>query len=268
MSQFYCDSKKLEKNWFYWLISSATPILEEYRKLGLLWTKIIGEVEDDTGNIIKKDGNSFPDPCFPNRVHCLALPVPVFFNSYSNAPQTTGMATFKGTKKVVNLITLVDELNLLSDSWLHRFVDPFVVITDVIPDLEEKGYLKEIPTRLTWDSMLTDIEQICLGITTKFHLQSDEERHDLAHEALVQVIRKLEARKLVYTPGKAPVFNLLTTTIFRCMYSIQNRKKHQREGLMKLGDSMQAGILPDNIRSFRAGMYHKRLAGRRLIRTH
>lgn len=258
MSQFYCDSKKLELNWFYWLLSSATPSLEQFRELGLLWTKVLDEVKDDSGKVIKKDGKSFLNPRFENRSHCIALPVPVWFDSIKNIPQEIGMTSFKGDQKPVVLSALQNDLNLLSDTWLFHFDDPMITQTKTIPELIANGYCKELPTRQTWSAMLEDIEKICLGITTKFNLPSDEERYDLAHEALIQVSKKLVNQKLVYIPGKAPVFNLLTTTIFRCMYSIMNRKKHQREGMIKLLDRMAAGTLPNN-RSFRVEFTPKRL---------
>jgi hypothetical protein len=82
-------------------------------------------------------------------------------------------------------------------------------------------------------------------------LPSEEEHLDFSNEALLQVTNKLKMRKLVYTPGRAPVFNLLTTTIHRCMFSIMNRRKTQKNGLYKLMEDMKAGALPDSYRSFR-----------------
>ena len=71
-----------------------------------------------------------------------------------------------------------------------------------------------------------------------------EEQLELSNEALLQVTNKLVSYKLVYTPGLAPVFNLLTTTIHRCMYSIMNRRKTQRLGMQKFVDQVQSGSLP------------------------
>jgi hypothetical protein len=250
VSQHYCDSKRLENNWFHWLLSSATPDLERFRHSGILWTKVLGEVTEN-GVVIKSNGCSFPNPCHPNRAHCLALPVPLFFNSFNNIPQPTCTATVAGKATTIKLSDVEKELNLLSDHWMYTGADPLAAIQHVIPSLRKRGYILERPTNDMWHAMLTSIEQMCLGIATKFNLPCEEERVELAHEALLQVTKKLVARKLVYTPGKAPVFNLLTTTIFRCMYSIKNRSKRQREGMHKLFENMQAGILPDNFRSFR-----------------
>jgi len=71
MSQ-YCNSKLLERNWFNWLLSSAVPGLESYRRCGLLFTKILGGVDGNKG---------LPDPCFPRRYHCLALPDKIYVES-------------------------------------------------------------------------------------------------------------------------------------------------------------------------------------------
>lgn len=235
----YCDSKVLESNWYMWLLACATPELEPYRDLGLLWTK--AGIGPDT---------NLPDPKQPARVHCLALPQPVYFNSDGGVIST-------------NLPALTD-LTLDSDIPELQFNDPFVVLDKVIPDLLSDGFVKESPTKVVWHAMLEDINRMCNGIATKFNLPIDDHQ-DLSNEAFLQVTKKLTSGKLVYTPGKAPVFNLLTTTIFRCMYSIQNRKKHQREGQHKLATDMQAGTLPDNFRSFRIGMAQRLTA---TIRSH
>lgn len=235
----YCDSKVLEKNWFHWLLSSSVPDLEEYRRHGLLWTKIVGNASSD-----KKQVPALPDPRSPNRAHCIALAVPVYLNSYNGNPQPQGTAFVSGKPKKITLPTEDRELNLLSDSWLHRLDTPFAQMDEVIPALEAKGYMRELPTEQTWHAMLGDIDKMCRGIAMRFKQPSEEEQMELANEALLQVTNKLASYKLVYTPGVAPVFNLLTTTIYRCMYSIMNRRKTQRQGLQKFVDDVQAGVVP------------------------
>jgi len=104
---------------------------------------------------------------------------------------------------------------------------------------------------VSWHAMLRDIDKMCQGIAMKFKQPTDEERLDLANEALLQVTNKLVKGKLVYIPGKAPVFNLLTTTIHRCMYSIMNRRSNRKQGQARLLEAAQAGTLPDSQRSLR-----------------
>lgn len=213
----YCNSKTLEKNWFHWLLSSSTPALEEYRKLGILWTKID----------CKKD-----DPRGPLKKHCFALGDPIFFESCF------------GNVEAFDKLPSTDDLSLTSDSSIHRLDMPFIQIDEVIPDLESKGYILELSTEQTWHAVLGDVNLMCQGIAAKFNQPSDEEQMELANEALLQVTRKLISHKLVYTPGRAPVFNLLTTTIYRCMFSIMNRRKNQRLGLQKFADDVQSGMIP------------------------
>lgn len=266
MSQ-YCDSKVLERNWFDWLVSSAVPSLEIFRSHGLLWTKVLGKVTDKDGNILNKSGKTFIDPCSPERMHCIALPNPVYFRSYHDRP-TKGTVYVDGRSQDIELDEVTQELSLLSDSWLHDFTDPFVVQNEVIPSLQKNGYKKERPTDTTWHAVLTDVSNMCQGIATKFNPPSEDEHMELSQDALLQVTNKLVKRKLVFTPGRAPVFNLLTTTIYRCMYSIKNKGKNQRNGMHKLIGDMQAGILPENVRSFRAGMLpNNKYGSRSVIKT-
>lgn len=236
----YCDSKVLEKNWFHWLLASSVPSIEHYRKLGLLWTKVFG----DDGEYLpvlpdpKREVNDGP----VHRLHCIALAVPVYFSSYGGTPQAKG--TILNSSEEIILPTEDNELNLLSDSWLHDFDNPLSQLGKVIPNLIVNGYIIEYPTELMWHAVLKDIDNICRGIAMRFKQPSEEEAMELTNEALLQVTNKLASYKLVYTPGRAPVFNLLTTTIHRCMYSIMNRRKTQRQGLQKFVDDVQSGIVP------------------------
>lgn len=220
----YCDSAKLEENWFYWLLAVDSPELDVFRAHGVLWTKVLGHVDG-------KNGAKLVNPSHPEREHCLAIKNPVSFRTTDGKVQ-------------------------MARGWAHDEVWTSVnnIVTDdgISAQLESQGFLKERTTDQTWHSMLTDINNMCMGIATRFRQASEEETFDLANEALSLVTQKLIRRKLVYIPGKAPVFNLLTTTIYRCIYSILNKRKNQREGFQKLVDSMQSGRVP-NHRSFRIG---------------
>jgi len=220
----YCDSAKLEENWFYWLLAVQSPDLDGFRAKGVLWTKVLGHVEG-------KNGEKLVNPSHPEREHCLALKKPVAFKTMAGKVQTTCGLDADDIWTGVNDIQTDDTL---------------------VAQLRSEGFLKERPSYETWHNMLTDINKMCLGIATKFRMPGEEETHDLANEALSLVTQKLIRQKLVYIPGKAPVFNLLTTTIYRCIYSILNKRKNQREGLQKLADSMQRGRVP-NHRSLRIG---------------
>lgn len=245
----YCDSVSLEHNWFKWILASEVPSLEEYRDLGLLWTKVVGVVKDKQGKIVKKNGNTFPDASAPHRLHCIALANPIFFESMNGVP--IGVYHKVAGAKIECELPTKDELGLDSDSSFHSLNNIFLQYDCVVPELNGNGYIKELPVAATWHHMLSDISKMCMGIATKFNMPTEEETFDLANEALLAVTNKLVKRKLVYTPGLAPVFNLLTTTIYRCMYSIMNRRNSQKNNLSKLLNDVKSGSFHNSQRSFR-----------------
>lgn len=242
----YCDSAILEHHWFHWLVSSRVPILEEFRKTDLLWTKLVGDVCVN-GKPVTKHGHSVKDPSHPVRLHCIATAEPIFFTTVNGELQ--GSILIDG--KEASIHDIINELTLDSDSSIHKLdTNPFSQI-DVKQKLMDDGYFKELPTQVSWNHMTIDINNICNGIATKFKQKSDEEKTELSHETFIQVIQKITRYKLVYVPGVAPVFNLLTTTIYRCMCSIMNRRKSQREGLHKFIKDAKNGAIKSSNRSLR-----------------
>ncbi len=251
----YCDTEHLESAWYLWILAKSNPELEAFRELGILYTKSLGKSLDENDNLILKNNSPSDNPSYPYKVHCLALPIPILFYSYRGILQ-------KNIGDVDSKLFLTDLLSCWSlaseNHHLNLCTDIFYQQKILIPELLQNGFHQEIPTRKSWDKMLSDIKKMCLGIAMKFNLR-DEELHDLASDAYMQVLNKLVNNKLVYTPGRAPVFNLLTTTIYRCMYSIMNRRKNQREGLNKLLNMMQSGVNLSNNRSLRTQTRHKTL---------
>ena len=79
----------------------------------------------------------------------------------------------------------------------------------------------------SWERLLDQIYLMCKGIATKFHQQNEEEHAELAHEAFVLTIAKIKDGRLTFD-DRAPVFNLLTTTIFRHLYSLKNRDSRRK----------------------------------------
>lgn len=238
----YCDTKVLERRWYEWLVSDSTPQLDTFRNAGLLWTKVLGKVRDKDGNLIKKGGQYLQDPNSHDKIHCLALANPVFIRSSEHGVPWHGTCFIKGRRCLVPLELVRNELNLSSSCLLHQ--DPLAQQTQIVPMLQKGGYLKETKTVDNWHAILHDVNSMCMGIAMKFNPPSEEEHLELSNDALLQVTSKLANKKLVYTPGRAPVFNLLTTTIFRCMYSIKNKDKSHRLGLNKLMDNMRLGYNP------------------------
>jgi hypothetical protein len=82
---------------------------------------------------------------------------------------------------------------------------------------------------VSWDHMSTSIYQICNGIATKFNPKSEEDYIEHVHDAWSQTMDKIKTGKLKFTKGRAPVFNLITTTVFRILFSKMNKQKKQRE---------------------------------------
>jgi hypothetical protein len=107
------------------------------------------------------------------------------------------------------------------------------------------GFVKEIPIADSWRYLGSDISLMCSGIASNFHQSSD----DLAHEAFLQTMTKIKLKKLVYLPGKAPVFNLLTTAITRTCCSVMNQQTRRIKNAMKLHQDIQNGRLKPIIKS-------------------
>lgn len=248
----YCDTDNLESAWNLWILAKSSSDLEPFRHLGVLYTRSLGKSLDDNENLILKNNSPSDNPSYPFKVHVLALPNPVVFYSYKGILQKY----IGKTESNIFLSQIYESFDVSSDHPnLAVKDDVFFQQKTLIPELLQNGFHQEIPQQTSWQRMLSDIRKMCVGIAMKFNLR-DEELNDLAGDAYMQVINKLINNKLVYTPGRAPVFNLLTTTIYRCMYSIMNRRKNQREGLSKLLSMMQSGHTPSSNRSLRTQTRH------------
>lgn len=230
----YCDSKVLESHWFNWLVSSSTPNLELYRKYGLLWTKIIGKVTTDKGKIL-------PDPSHQHRCHCVNVGSGVYFQTFNGEVKKKHTPTSNGPKQC--------ELPLDYSPEKQVKIIGFGSMDE--QTLRDKGYIQEVPTDLSWHFILADIFKICNGISKKFKQTSEDARDELAADAMLQVTKKLAEGKLRYIPGKAPVFNLLTTTIHRCMFSFLNKKNRQTQNLNNVIEGVANGMICQNTRSLR-----------------
>lgn len=82
-----------------------------------------------------------------------------------------------------------------------------------------------------WKNLLDGVYKISFGVAVHFHPRDDEDHRELAHEAFILTIEKIADGRLKFTPGRAPVFNLLTTTIFRHLYSKMNKDSRRRQVL-------------------------------------
>jgi hypothetical protein len=247
----YCDSRELEQAWFHWILASSVPQLEQYRRHGLLWTKILKYAEHE-GKVLMRGGEPLSDPSHGVRRHCVAFARPVYFETVDGEAPETVTATDGGDVSWWPYSEVERALSLESDHYFHALLaNPFTQSLNIKPALAKAGYVQERPENDTWHHMLTDISNICQGISMNFKMPSDEERQDLASDAFLQITNKLTTGRLVYLPGRAPVFNLLTTTVYRIIYSILNKRTNQRNGIRRLIDDAAAGTLPPVGRSLR-----------------
>ena len=84
-----------------------------------------------------------------------------------------------------------------------------------------------------WDKMLSDIYKICYGVTIKFRPRDEDEHFELTHATFVITITKIKNGRLRFEPGKSPVFNLLTTTIYRQLCSMKNSDSRRKNLLSR-----------------------------------
>jgi len=148
------------------------------------------------------------------------------------------------------MIPNIEWIDLTSHHECLCLDNPFIVQQILIPYLVSEGYILEQPINISWDNMNEDILHICQGVARKF-LLTDEDRADLIQEAMVQVIRKLRTGRLMYTPGRAPCFNLLTTCVHRCCFSILNKGNRTKKSTIKLIADISTGSVPKQFRSFK-----------------
>lgn len=130
--------------------------------------------------------------------------------------------------------------------------------TDItlLHQLENRNYRPEIIITESWDRLTSMIYDICSGIALNFRPANSDIKNDLIHEAFTCILNKIHNGNLEFTPGRAPAFNLLTTAIFRVMYSIKTKEKRQRNHQTELLKKINNGdILPsylikhDNIKT-------------------
>ena len=107
-------------------------------------------------------------------------------------------------------------------------------------------YMFESSADESWTKFNNMVHDVCAGVALKFKPATDDIRDELIHEAFAQIVSKIRRGKLRVTPGRAPAFNLLTTAIFRVMYTIKNKEKRIREHKSELVDQIMFNSkLPD-----------------------
>ncbi len=80
-----------------------------------------------------------------------------------------------------------------------------------------------------WESLSMMVYKICDGVSTRFNPKSDDEKMEHIHDATMAILDKINSGKLQFIAGRAPVFNLLTTTAFHLLYSKMNKAKRLKQ---------------------------------------
>ena len=106
------------------------------------------------------------------------------------------------------------------------YVDPFILeqTWEKWNKLHKKQY---------YDELCIMIYKICDGVSKKFYPQNADEHEELTHQAYCMAMDKIHRGVLKYTPGKASVFNLLTTAIYNLLYSYKTKQKNDSKRIKK-----------------------------------
>jgi len=130
--------------------------------------------------------------------------------------------------------------------------------------LVDDNYTHEVPIEESWHGLTSMVYKICCGVALNFRPPNDDVKNELIQEAFAHTLTKIHRNKLRMEPGRAPAFNLLTTAIFRIMYSIKNKEKRNRDHKSQLVEQLVCGNkLPD----FNSIRVSKSLIGHAKIKT-
>jgi len=242
----YCDSKVLERNWFLWLLARSAPDLEVYRAGKTLWTRLPEAVLARLKGPRAKGTN----PMSGELEHIVVGPEgPLRFMSYCGEVDLDELPDPMDCQHVEDYLRLEDGKH--AGDYLRW----------------EPGFFLEQPIWTSWDAITRDVNRICTGIAAKFTLPTDDDYKELVSEATAHILGKIDVLKLVYTPGLAPVFNLLTTAIWHSMLSALNKKNNAFRKRLKLAENIMNRTIDTSTRSLRtAGSLRPRHAVQLLLR--
>jgi len=82
---------------------------------------------------------------------------------------------------------------------------------------------------VAWERVGVLVFRICEGVARRFHPRDEDEFCEHVQDAFVVVLDKIGSGRLCFEPGRAPVFNLVTTTVFRVLFSKMNKLRRGRE---------------------------------------
>lgn len=117
--------------------------------------------------------------------------------------------------------------------------------------LSADNFLYEQPGDESWTKLSALVYKICSGVALNFRPPTEDVKNELVQEAFAQTLSKIQRGKLQFDPGRAPAFNLLTTAIFRIMYSIKNKEKRERDHKSRLVNDLVSGTRLPNLKTIR-----------------
>ena len=211
----YCDSAVLEKYWFNWGLAATVPSLEPLRTLGVLYSRVC------PSQIITHGLMTCNNPWLPLKEHYLPFSTPTVVSSVGG---------------VVNVDLNTCEI-YASDLKTHQ-------------KLLRDGFILEKRVDLSWSILCLEVKKLCEGISRNF-FTDDENRIEIEQEAFTMVISKIKHLKLCFFPGKAPVFNYLTTAIHRCIYNYLRKVNRHKKQMADLQNRLTTGCLDTKMRSYR-----------------
>lgn len=196
----YIDNGYLQEAWVRHAFTIKTENLDQIRKTGLLFTKIVDS------NISE---------------HVVASIIPCRFKLVNGQIDRPWSEIFQSAIHDVNL--------------------------QLTQELQSCNYYNDQPRLWHWERLTECVYKIAQGVALNFKPLTPEIKEELVHEAAVTVLSKIKRGIVRYTPGKAPLFNLLTTSIIRVMYSIKTKEKRIFEKQAKLINDARNGTLDNSL---------------------
>lgn len=222
MKNHYVDSTELECTWSDWIAATMTPTLEPYRELGALLVEESG-IERTSGPVVQ------------GKCHCIVVGETVIYFEVNQAVIIAeSIKTDQGLSCKLPLeVSPNDQLKYIN------------LAGEITPPT---GYRVAPTAKQAWGELIGKISLICDGVLKKLGVRMDI-RDDIASDVMLLVIRKLRQGKLRFEPGKAPVFNLLTTTLMNCASSCLAKENRVTSNKHKLVDGLVNGSIPPIYRS-------------------
>lgn len=204
----YCDSEALEIAWYDFVIAYRVPQLEPFRLQGLIWSKPVSkEIRSE-----KKSGAVLFDQYSPELEY-------IVYNGRTYSRYTSAT------------------INKLINACESGSIVPVAELPNKYAD-----FRVEKPQKKSWDYVSVEVSNTCAGISKKFVKVDDPTYDDIWHTSTLAILTKIKNMKLKFTPGRAPVFSLITMAIHREIFTVLNAVKRQDRLLTMARDRLTKTI--------------------------